>query len=102
MVRPGSTVSHSPIGTRSPPTFTGCQTLATPTGMSATVNDMNQGAPRSRPVRVCYYMQTHTKPAQIARLVELIKEGSPESVVLINHDASRASLDASRFRSMPG
>jgi len=70
--------------------------------MSTTVNDMNQGATRSRPVRVCYYMQTHTKPAQIARLVELIKEGSPESVVLINHDASRASLDASRFRSMPG
>lgn len=50
--------------------------------------------------RVCYYMQTHTRPEQIARLVELIKEGSPDSIVLIDHDASRAPLDG--FGAMPG
>jgi hypothetical protein len=59
---------------------------------------MDQSAARAPAVRFCYYMQTHTNPSQIARLVELIKEGSPESVVLIDHDASRAPLDASRFQ----
>ena len=63
---------------------------------------MNEQADRPHPVRVCYYMQTHTGPAQIARLVSVIKEGSPDSVVLIDHDASGAPLDAAPFRSMPG
>ena len=40
----------------------------------------------SQPDRVCYYMQTHTRPAQIARLVEVIKQGSPDSSVLVSHD----------------
>ena len=56
----------------------------------------------SRPVRVCYYLQTHTRPAQVNRLVELIKAGSPDSVVLISHDASRPPLDVARLRAMPG
>lgn len=63
---------------------------------------MKEGVTRSRPVRVCYYLQTHTRPAQILRLVTLIKEGSPGSVVLIDHDASRAPLDVSPFAAMPG
>jgi hypothetical protein len=63
---------------------------------------MDLGATGSRPVRVCYYMQTHTKPAQIARLVELIREGSPDSFILIDHDATREPLDASRFQPIPG
>jgi hypothetical protein len=52
--------------------------------------------------RVCYHLQTHTRPAQVARLVELIKEGSPGSVVLISHDASRPPLDIPRLETMPG
>jgi hypothetical protein len=36
------------------------------------------------------------------RLVELIKAGSPGSVVLISHDASRPPLDAARLEAMPG
>jgi hypothetical protein len=56
----------------------------------------------SRPVRVCYYLQTHTRPAQVNRLVELIKAGSQDSVVLISHDASRPPLDVARLRAMPG
>jgi hypothetical protein len=51
---------------------------------------------------VCYYLQTHTRPAQVLRLVELIKEGSPDSVVLISHDASRPPLDVARLEAMPG
>ena len=49
---------------------------------------MSDSAARSGPLRVCYYMQTHTRPAQLLRLVTVIKEGSPGSVVVIDHDAS--------------
>ena len=38
--------------------------------------------------RVVYFLQTHTQPAQVARLVRLIAEGSPDAVVLISHDAA--------------
>lgn len=56
-----------------------------------------------RPIRVCYYMQTHTRPAQIERLVRLIKRGcSPESVVVVNHDSSGSPLDAGLLESLPG
>jgi len=51
---------------------------------------------------VCYYLQTHTRPDQVTRLVELIKEGSPDSVVLISHDASRPPLDVARLTALPG
>lgn len=63
---------------------------------------MHDGATRSRPIRVCYYMQTHTRPPQIARLVELIKEGSPDSVVLISHDPAGLALDTTRLETLPG
>jgi hypothetical protein len=52
--------------------------------------------------RVCYYMQTHRSPDQVARLVELIKEGSPDSVVLISHDSTAAPLDTGRLTALPG
>jgi hypothetical protein len=53
-------------------------------------------------MRVVYYLQTHTRPAQVTRLVELIKAGSPDSVVLISHDASRPPLDVRALTAMPG
>jgi hypothetical protein len=62
---------------------------------------MSQSATGPGSVRVCYYMQTHTRPTQILRLVKLIKDGSPGSVVVIDHDASRAVLDPVPFRSLP-
>jgi hypothetical protein len=52
--------------------------------------------------RVCYYIQSHTMPAQVARLVELIKKGSPESVVIITHDERGPALDTMRLESLPG
>ena len=55
-----------------------------------------------RPVRVCYYLQTHTRPAQVTRLVEVIKEGSPDSLVLISHDARAQPLDVARLEALPG
>jgi hypothetical protein len=61
---------------------------------------MNDEVSQSGPTRVCYYMQTHARPAQIARLVNRIKDDSPNGIVLIDHDASVAPLDASMFQSM--
>ncbi len=55
----------------------------------------------SAPVRICYYMQTHTKPEQITRLAELIKAQSPESVLLIEHCRAGPPLDLARLHSLP-
>jgi hypothetical protein len=52
--------------------------------------------------RVCYHLQTHTRPAQVAHLVELIKRGSPESVVVITHDERGPKLDIRRLAALPG
>jgi len=57
---------------------------------------------RELAMSVCYYLQTHTRPEQVLRLVELIKDGSPDSVVVISHDASRPALDTTRLAAMPG
>jgi hypothetical protein len=62
---------------------------------------MNDKASRPRRGRVCYYLQTHKNPMQIARLVRLIREASPDGIILIDHDAKVAPLDAGIFQSMP-
>lgn len=67
-----------------------------------TEDTMAHSTSRPRPIRVCYYLQTHTRPGQVSRLVEVIKEGSPDSVVLISHDAAAPPLDVQRLESMPG
>jgi hypothetical protein len=41
---------------------------------------------------VVYFLQTHTRSAQVARLVETITAGSPDALVLISHDAARPAL----------
>jgi hypothetical protein len=43
--------------------------------------------------RVVYYLQTHNRPAQVARLVQVITEASPNAVVLISHDVKGTPLD---------
>ena len=65
---------------------------------------MNQKETHSEPARVvCYCIQTHTRPAQIERLVQLIRSGcSPDSVVVIHHNASGSPLDIPRLESLPG
>jgi len=52
--------------------------------------------------KVCYYLQTHTAPGQIVRLAGLIKASSPDSFVLISHDAAAPPLDDQRLAAMPG
>jgi hypothetical protein len=49
---------------------------------------------------VVYFLQTHTRPAQVARLVQVIAEGSPDAVVLISHDEAGPALDGGRLRAL--
>ncbi|PPS43126.1 beta-1,6-N-acetylglucosaminyltransferase [Chroococcidiopsis sp. TS-821] len=44
---------------------------------------------------ICYFIQSHKNPEQILRLVRVIKQSSPHSQVLINHDFSTSYLDLS-------
>ena len=44
-----------------------------------------------------YLVASHNNPEQIVRLIETIKSGSPESLVLIHHDYSSCYLDPSAF-----
>src|SRR6201986_1860047 len=50
---------------------------------------------------VVYFLQTHTRPAQVARLVQVLTEGSPDAVVLISHDEAGPALDEGPLRA-PG
>jgi hypothetical protein len=56
-------------------------------------------AARTR-TNVVYFLQTHDKPAQIARLVQVITEGSPDSIVLISHDSAGSALDVASLRAL--
>jgi hypothetical protein len=51
--------------------------------------------------KVCYHIQTHKAPAQVTQLIEIIKRGSPESVVVISHDDRGLGLDIPRLTSLP-
>jgi len=57
-------------------------------------------AAAGRRTRVVYFLQTHSHPAQVTRLVEAIKEGSPEALVLISHDAAGPPLEAARLQAL--
>ena len=41
-----------------------------------------------------------TRPAQVARLVRVITEGSPDAIVLISHDAAGPALDVAGLRAL--
>jgi hypothetical protein len=51
-------------------------------------------------VNVVYFLQTHTRPAQVARLVRAITVSSPGAVVLISHDADGPALDLAALRAL--
>jgi O-antigen/teichoic acid export membrane protein len=57
-------------------------------------------APLPRKARVVYYLQTHSRPVQLARLVSLITAGSPGALVLISHDASSPPLDVPALQAL--
>ncbi len=49
---------------------------------------------------VVYFLQTHARPAQVARLVRVITEGSPHAIVLISHDKSGSALDVAGLQAL--
>jgi hypothetical protein len=60
---------------------------------------MDAKAPRTQ-TDVVYFMQTHTRPAQIERLVTVITEGNPAALVLISHDIAGQELDIARLQAL--
>jgi len=57
-------------------------------------------SPTRTRTNVAYYVQTHSRPAQVERLVEVITEGSPGAVVLVGHDVSGQPLNVPRLQAM--
>lgn len=53
-------------------------------------------------MRACYFIQTHTNPGQIHRLVRTLKRSSPDAFVLIGHDVSGVNLDLSPVADLAG
>lgn len=44
-------------------------------------------------MRVCYFIQSHRDPEQVARLVRTLRTASPDCHVLVGHDARRSGLE---------
>jgi O-antigen/teichoic acid export membrane protein len=53
--------------------------------------------PAGTRARVVYYLQTHSRPAQVTRLVETICDGSPHALVLISHDREGPPLETAKL-----
>jgi hypothetical protein len=49
---------------------------------------------------VVYFLQTHSRSAQVARLAKVIAEGSPDAVVLISHDVKGQPLDVPALQAL--
>ncbi|GAB1543038.1 beta-1,6-N-acetylglucosaminyltransferase [Scytonema sp. NUACC21] len=50
-------------------------------------------------MKVLYFIQSHTNPEQITRLVQIIKKSSPQSYILLSHNFNCSPLDVEQFRS---
>ncbi len=50
--------------------------------------------------RVVYHLQTHNRPAQVARLVKVITTGNPDALVLISHDEAGTPLNVPALRAL--
>lgn len=50
----------------------------------------------------CYLIQSHANPSQVLRLVGTLKRSSPDSRVLVVHDARQCPLDPAPFQQWPG
>ena len=49
---------------------------------------------------VVYFLETHARPAQLARLLRVITEGSPDALVLISHDVAGEPLDVAGLQAL--
>lgn len=48
-------------------------------------------------MRVCYFVQSHRDPAQVARLLRTLRRGSPEAHLVVGHDARHSELRAAEL-----
>ena len=53
-------------------------------------------------MQIVYFIQSHKNPAQVYRLVDVIKQSSSDSLVLLSHDFSSCSLDSDRLKQYSG
>ena len=53
-------------------------------------------------MRVCYLIQSHREPRQIARLAATLRRHSPRCLVVVAHDESASRLDRDAFGGDPG
>ncbi|HTQ81541.1 MAG TPA: beta-1,6-N-acetylglucosaminyltransferase [Thermoanaerobaculia bacterium] len=53
-------------------------------------------------MRACYFLQTHTNPEQIHRLVRTLRRGSPGAFILLGHDFSASHLDLTPLADLSG
>ena len=53
-------------------------------------------------MKVLYFIQSHKNPAQIYRLVKVIKKSSPNSSILLSHDFSNCQLNPRKLEQFSG
>ena len=52
-------------------------------------------------MRVCYHIQSHTLPAQLARLIRTIRISSPTSLIVVSHAETGPEIDLGELASDP-
>ena len=50
--------------------------------------------------KILYFIASHKNSERVLRLVETLKSGSPEALVLIHHDYSKSYLNPAAFEHM--
>lgn len=53
-------------------------------------------------MKVCYHVQTHRLPAQIVRLVRVLREMDPDGPILVSHDAGGCPPPLDELAAVPG
>jgi hypothetical protein len=56
--------------------------------------------PGTTRTNVIYFLQTHTRPAQVARLVKVITQSNRDAIVLISHDVAGQALDVAGLHAL--
>jgi core-2/I-Branching enzyme len=59
-------------------------------------------ADRAASARVAYVIMSHANPAQVLRLAQRLRSGSPDSTVVIHHDDRHSRLDDAALEALGG
>ena len=52
-------------------------------------------------MKVCYFIQSYKIPEQIYRLVNIIKDSSPDSLIIVSHDSQGCALSEAKLQTLP-